>query len=104
VGAGEDIRAGASRVCRSQYVERLFGASDRDGNGRLSKVEAVVSAAAITSALVEARCIASVAASVCFGRHVGQDMAIDQAEYTKVFVPCLLSGLSDKCHAVVCGV
>ena len=80
-----------------------FAVADRDGDGMLCMCEALAAAENIRRRLLLVRCIVeSNVARTCFGRFAGIDQMIDAHEHAHTFVPCLMSGLSDRCRAVIC--
>jgi hypothetical protein len=79
----------------------MFAKADVLGDGVVDAEEARVAREALRRELLGARCICGERVS-CFTLHVGMDGVLSEAEYGRAYLPCLLSGLSGECRAVVC--
>ena len=92
----------------------MFSAADTNGDRLLNLTEADALRVSVRDALMAHRCLLighdvcmphrcrTFGSDSCYAMHVGSDGVLSESELTAGFVPCLLTGLSPRCRAVIC--
>jgi len=97
----EKSRPRASQPCAPNAVHDLFNSSDLNRDGFLGRAEAEAVRESVRKVLLQHRCVVA-SGRACYGKHADVDGLVSESEHARSFVPCLLSGLSAACRALVC--